>query len=99
MAIDPTNVQGPAPLNKQEQNVSVEITKEDNLGDRGIPEAGQTSEVGPAVVTNISVSTLETSRAVNAPEQSADANDANDAVEQAEKGQNPEKLSMIDKEI
>ncbi len=43
-------------------------------------ESGQTSAAGPAVVTKISAAALETSRAVNAPEQAADGNRPGDAV-------------------
>lgn len=45
-------------------------------------ESGQTSAAGPAVVTKISAAALETSRAVNAPEQAADGNRPGDAVKE-----------------
>ncbi len=88
MVIDPTNVATAANTGKSEQEVQMSMTKEPNLADQGIPEAGKTSEVGPAVVNNVSTATLETSRAVNAPEQSAAQDRLNDIVEAEKKGQN-----------
>lgn len=88
MVIESANVTTAVNTGKSEQEPKTAITKEPNLSDQGIPEAGETSEVGPAVVTNISAATLETSRAVNAPEQSAAQNRLNDIVEAERRGQN-----------
>lgn len=57
-----------------------------NVEDRS-PEAGQSSESSPAVVANISAAALETARAVNGAEQSADQNSTSDVVQRDTKGQ------------
>ena len=88
MLIESANITTAANAGKPEQEQRLDITKEPNTADQGIAEAGETSEVGPAVVTNVSATTLETSRAVNAPEQSAAQNRLNDIVEAEKKGQN-----------
>lgn len=88
MVIESANVTTAAITNRAEQTEKAEITKENNLADEGIPVAGQTSEVGPAVITNISATALETSRAINAPEQMAAQNKPNDIIEAEDKGQN-----------
>jgi hypothetical protein len=88
MVIEQANLTTAANAGKPEQDTRVDIVKEPNLSDRGISEAGETSEIGPAVVNNISAATLETSRAVNAPEQSAAQSRLNDTVEAEKKGQN-----------
>ena len=86
MVVDPINLSGTIITEKQEQKAVVEITREANLADKGIPEAGRTSDVGPAVVNNISVAALETSRAINAPDQTADKEGLSDYVSDKTKG-------------
>jgi hypothetical protein len=88
MVLESANATTAATPGRSEQEARVNINKEPNLAERGIPEAGETSEVGPAVVNNVSAATLETSRAVNAPEQSAAQIRLNDIVEAESKGQN-----------
>jgi hypothetical protein len=88
MVLESANATAAATPGRSEQEARVNITREPNLAERGIPEAGETSEVGPAVVNNVSAATLETSRAVNAPEQSAAQIRLNDIVEAERKGQN-----------
>lgn len=87
MVIDPTNQTTSTLQSKPEKEVTPDAVKESNVNNLGIPEAGQTSEIAPAVVTNISAATLETSRAINAPEQTAEQNKSSDIVEAREKEQ------------
>lgn len=86
MVIDPANLTHTNLQSKAEREVTPDVAKVNNVNNDGIPEAGQTSEIGPAVVTNISQATLETSRAINAPEQNAEDSRADDIVEAQEKG-------------
>jgi len=111
MVIEPTSQIDSATPSKVEKNVNPDIARDSNINNAGISEAGQTSEIAPAVVSNISATTLETSRAVNAPEQSAEQNRTADIVEARDKDQlnKPEKAppnaagspqkSMLDTEI
>ena len=87
MIIDPTNQATSALQSKPEKEVTPDAVKESNINNQGISEAGQTSEIAPAVVANISAATLETSRAVNAPEQTAEQNRSDDIIEARDKEQ------------
>ncbi len=87
MVIEPINQASNAIQSRAEKEVTPDAVKESNVSNEGIPMAGQTSELAPAVVTNISVATLETSRAVNAPEQTAEQNKSNNIVEARDKEQ------------
>lgn len=86
MIVEPANLTNSNLQNRAEREASPEVQRINNIGNAGIPEAGQTSEIGPAVVTNISQATLETSRAINAPEQTAEDNRSDDIIEAQEKG-------------
>ena len=90
MMVDPTNVAAQY-TNNRPLDATSNIGRE-NPSNEGRPEAGQTSETGPAVMSNISAASLETTRAVNAPEQTADQNRTNTVVEGEEKGQNKQEL-------
>ena len=90
MMVDPTNVAAQY-LNNKPLDAANNIGRE-NPSNEGRPEAGQTSEIGPAVINNISAASLETTRAVNAPEQTADQNRPDTVVEGEGKGQNERDL-------
>ena len=90
MLVDPTNVAAQY-TNNRPLDASNNMGRE-NPSNEGRPEAGQTSEIGPAVINNISAASLETTNAVNAPEQSADQNRPNTVVEGEGKGQNEPNL-------
>ncbi len=94
MLVDPTNVAAQY-TNNRPLDASNNMGRE-NPSNEGRPEAGQTSEIGPAVMNNISAASLETTNAVNAPEQAADQNRPNTVVEGERKGQN--ERDMSDKE-
>lgn len=86
MVLDPTassvqiNTRTERPTNYTTENRSDKARTEH-------PEAGQTSEASPAVVSRISAAALEASRAATPPEQGADQERAADAVENADRGQ------------
>ncbi len=86
MMVDPTNVAANNIYDRPEN--ATQNLGEENSNNDGRPEAGRTSDVGPAVVNNISAAALETTRAVNAPEQAAEQNKANTVVDGEGKGQN-----------
>ena len=88
--VDPINVAAQY-TNNRPLDASNNMGKE-NPSNEGRPEAGQTSEIGPAVTNNISAASLETTNAVNAPEQTADQNRPNTVVEGEGKGQNERNL-------
>ena len=88
--VDPTNVAAQY-ISNRPLDATSNIGKE-NPSNEGRPEAGQTSETGPAVINNISAASLETTRAVNAPEQTADQSRPDTVVEGEEKGQNKQEL-------
>lgn len=87
MVLDAANITNTSILTRQEREGAAGPSAETNVNNDGIPEAGQTSEIGPAVVPNISAATLETSRAINAPEQTAAQAKATDIIEAEGKGQ------------
>ena len=87
MLVDPTNVAAQY-TNNRPLDASTNNLGRGNPSNEGRPEAGQTSEIGPAVINNISAASLETINAVNAPEQTADQNRSNTVVEGERKGQN-----------
>ncbi len=87
MVIDPANITQVNQQAKSEQEATPDAVKEKNINNQGIPEAGQTSDVGPAVAVNISATALETSRAINAPEQTAQQSKNSDIIEAQEKDQ------------
>jgi len=111
MVIEPTNQTNNATLPRAEKDIAPDTAQDSNVNNAGIPEAGETSEIAPAVVTNISAGTLETSRAINAPEQTAEQNKTDDIVEAqgkeqlkkvedtSPKGAEPPKKSLIDTSI
>ena len=72
MIVDPGQVAN-IYANESTQRVAPERT---NVSPEQNPESleptGQTSDIGPAVVTNFSAAALETARATTAPEQPAD---------------------------
>jgi hypothetical protein len=70
-----------------DREVTPDVVKESHVNNQGLSEAGRTNGIGQAVVNNISASTLETSRAATAPEQSAEQNRSNDIVKAQQKGQ------------
>lgn len=86
MVLDPTSGALQAG-NRAERPATTNVANEQDRVQEERPEAGQTSESGDAVVTNISAAALETTRPVNPPEQTADDNRANDAVENKDRGQ------------
>lgn len=88
--VDPTNVAAQY-INNRPSDADNNIGRE-NPSNEGRPEAGQTSEIGPAVINNISAASLETTRAVNAPEQTADQNRPDTVVEGEDKGRNERDL-------
>jgi len=92
MVIEPTNQIESATPSKVEKNIAPDVARDSNVNNAGIPEAGQTSEIAPAVVANISATTLETSRAINAPEQTAEQNKSADIVD----AQNKEQLKKVE---
>ena len=89
MIVDSANLTHTNSQTRPEREVTPDPDRDSNVNNKGIPEAGQTSEIAPAVVTNISAATLETSRAVNAPEQIAEEVAADDIVEAERKEQLP----------
>ena len=95
MLVDPTNVAAQY-TNNRPMDASTNNIGRESPSNEGRPEAGQTSEIGPAVINNISAASLETTNPVNAPEQSADQNRPNTVVEGERKGQN--ERDMSDKE-
>ncbi len=86
MVIDLANLTNTNVQTTPGREVTPDVVKGANVNNEGLSEAGRTSEIGPAVVTNISVSTLETSRAVTAPEQTAEQTRTSDIVEAQKKG-------------
>ena len=87
MVLDPANLTNTHLQTTSGREVTPDVVKESNVNNEGLSEAGRTSEIGPAVVTNISAASLETSRAVTAPEQTAEQNRGNDIVQAQQKGQ------------
>ena len=87
MVIEPTSNANATLQSRTEKEVTPDAVKGTNVNNEGISEAGQTSEIGPAVVPNISAATLETSRAVSAPEQSAGQAKADDIIDARDKEQ------------
>lgn len=90
MIIDPANATLAIYENKTAQRTAPaeEIFGEQNVNNEGRPEAGQTSLVAPAVVTNISAAALEAASALNAPEQTANATRPSTTIQGEETGQN-----------
>ena len=111
MVIESTNPTNSATPSKPEKDITPDIARDSNVNNAGIPGAGQTGEIAPAVVANISAATLETSRAINAPEQTAAQNKSADIVEARDKeqlsrvaetsprGAEPPKKSMLDTSV
>lgn len=96
MNIDPNSGQSVlAGQRPTERGAANPAGTEANRNNAGQVEAGQTSSYGPAVVANLSVAMLESSRAATAPDQAADTEDNNDVVEGEEKGQNSEKPKKV----
>ena len=89
MIVDSANLTNTNTQTRPEREVTPDAARDSNVNNKGIPEAGQTSEIAPAVAPNISAATLETSRAVNAPEQIAEEAAADDIVESERKEQLP----------
>jgi len=87
MVVDPANLTNTHVQSTPGREVTPDVVKESNVNNQGLSEAGRTSEIGPAVVNNISASTLETSRAVTAPEQTAEQTKSNDIIEAQQKSQ------------
>jgi hypothetical protein len=108
MVIDLANLTNTNVQTTPDREVTPDVVKESNVNNEGLSGAGRTSEIGPAVVNNVSVSTLETSRAATAPEQTAEQNRNDDIITAQQKGQLNEKnlspgqaprQSQIDKNI
>ncbi len=76
MVIDPANVASVYAADKTQNLSSVNAGDDQKRDDIPQPENSQTSEVGPAVVTDLSAAALETSRAVTEGNQAADLNRA-----------------------
>jgi len=74
MVVDPANVASVYATDKTQNISSVNVGDEQKRDDIPQPENGQTSEIGPAVVTDLSAAALETSRAVAEGNQVADQN-------------------------
>ena len=74
MVIDPANVASVYAADKTQNLSAVNSNDEQKRDDIPQPENGRTSEIGPAVVTDLSAAALETSRAVAETGQTADQN-------------------------
>ncbi len=107
MVIDPANLTNTHNQTAPEREINPAV-QVDNVNNEGLSGAGRTSEIGPAVVNNISAATLETSRAVSAPEQTAESSPDHDIVEARRRHQlpsaapipgEPSRESQIDKTI
>lgn len=107
MVIDPANLTNTHNQTAPEREINPAV-QVDNVNNEGLSGAGRTSEIGPAVVNNISAATLETSRAVSAPEQTAESGANHDIVEARRRDQlpsvasapgEPSRESQIDKTV
>jgi hypothetical protein len=73
MIVEPANVVAAYTDNRPQKTTGQgQITAEQNNNNEGTQELGQTSDFGPAVVTNISATALEATKAVTPTEQTAD---------------------------
>jgi len=107
MVVDLANLTNTNVQTQPSREVTPDVVKVSNVNNDGLSESGRTSEIGPAVVNNVSVSTLETSRAATAPEQTAEQNRSDDIVTAQQKGKLNEPLapgqapreSLIDKNV
>ncbi len=107
MVVDPANLTNTHNQTSPEREINPAV-QEANVNNEGLSGAGRTSEIGPAVVNNISAATLETSRAVTAPEQTAESSQNHDIVEAQRRHQlssvaqapgEPSRESQIDKTV
>ncbi len=87
MPIDLANLTNTNVQTTPDREVTPDVVKTKNVNNDGKSEAGRTSEIGPAVVNNISAAALETSRAVTAPEQTAEQAPNDNIVTAQQKGQ------------
>ena len=74
MVVDPANAASIYATDRTQNLSSVNVSDDQKQNDIPQPENGQTSNVGPAVVTDLSAAALETSRAVAEGNQVADQN-------------------------
>jgi hypothetical protein len=87
MVLDPTSGAIQSNLNVDRQISGTVAEKASDGEEKRPPEAGQTSESSPAVVTNISAAALETARAVNGSDQTADQTNTENVVDKDNTGQ------------
>ncbi len=74
MVVDPANVASLYAPGKTQDISTDNIRSSERRDDVPQPENGRTSEIGPAVVADLSAAALETSRAVAQGSQAADQN-------------------------
>ena len=81
MVVDPANAAAIYANNREQRLVAPTVSEEQVSAQERQTVSGQTSETGPAVVTNFSATALQTSRAVNEPDQSADQDKSKNVTE------------------
>ncbi len=83
MIVDPSNAAAIYSQNK-DQGVAAQAPSEEHVNaQERQSSSGQTSEAGPAVITSFSATALETARAVNESEQTADQDKARNGTEKS----------------
>jgi len=84
-------------LSKPEREIQpTSVSSDSQPVNESVVETGKTSEVGPAVVSNVSAATLESSRAVKPAEQAADQAAARDAIQARVDSQPPQEPAEME---
>jgi hypothetical protein len=98
MVLDPSTLATQPNVRTERPEPYANVTSETNSAQPARPEAGQTSEVGPDVVTDFSAAALEASRTATPPNQTADQNATENGVRASEERSPEERRPPTERE-